>query len=299
MLPVHLDSTTLMPWLTGMVLVSGLVVGSFLNVCIFRLPEGTFFKHVRSVCPACGATVPSWLNVPVLSYLFLRGRARCCGASLSVQYPLVELVTAILFVLAYDQFPFMTLVSADASMVQDATAGSGYPESAFVLVNQAQLVRWLHAVVLLSVLLTASVIDFRLMIIPDVLSIGLIVSAPVVVWLHPELTWKSSLLGVLLGGGILYAVAWGYWLLRREVGMGFGDVKLLAGIGGWLGYEAIFPVILIASLSGSFVGIGVMIWKRQFGAKMPLPFGPFLAFGAVLHLLFSQEIRELWISMRI
>lgn len=135
------------------------------------------------------------------------------------------------------------------------------------------------------------------MIIPDVLSLGLIVLTPVVVALHPDLEWRSSLLGVVLGAGILYAVAWVYWLLRHEVGMGFGDVKLLAGIGGWLGYEALFPVILMGSVSGSVVGIGVMIWTRKFHGKTALPFGPFLAFGAVVYLLFNQEIRELWISM--
>ena len=266
----------------GSALLLGLVAGSFLNVCILRLPDGTFFKNTRSHCPACGALIPWYFNFPVLSFLVLRGRARCCGAKISWQYPLVEVVTGLLFAYLALRFPFI-----------DVVHGAGRT----IIFDYGQAWRFLHAVIFCCALLVASVIDLRLMIIPDVLSLGLVAMTPIVVALHPDLGWRSSLLGVVLGAGILYAVAWAYWLLRHEVGMGFGDVKLLAGIGGWLGYEALFPVILMASVSGSVVGISVMIWTRKFHGKTALPFGPFLAFGAVVHLLFNQEIRELWISM--
>ena len=272
-------------------LMFGLVTGSFLNVCILRLPDGTFFKKARSHCPACDALIPWYLNIPILGFVVLRGRARCCGAKISWQYPLVEFVTALLFVYVAMRFPFID-VGGGLEFARQGEAGMPRP----ILLNQPEAWRFLHALVFCSVLLVASVIDLKLLIIPDVLSLGLILTAPIVVALHPDLGWRSSLGGVLLGGGILYIVAWAYWFLRHEVGMGFGDVKLLAGIGGWLGYEAIFPVILIASVSGSLVGIGVMIWTRKFHGKTALPFGPFLAFGAVVDLLFSQEIRELWIS---
>jgi leader peptidase (prepilin peptidase)/N-methyltransferase len=262
--------------------VLGLVVGSFLNVCILRIPEGTFFENLRSHCPACGAMIPWYLNVPVLSFFILRGRARCCGARLSWQYPVVEFGTGLMFALIMYRFPFID-------------SGDGATRAIFI--DHAGGWRFLHAIVFCSILVVAAVIDLRLMIIPDVLSLGLVVLSPVVVALHPDLTWRSSLYGVILGAGILYAVAWTYWLIRHETGMGFGDVKLLAGIGGWLGYQAIFPVILIGSVSGSLVGISVMLWNRKFDGKTALPFGPFLAAGAVVHLMFSQEIRELWISI--
>lgn len=265
--------------MTAVAFLLGLVVGSFLNVCILRLPEGTFFKNLRSHCPACGAMIPWYLNIPVLSFAVLRGRARCCGARISWQYPAVEFVTGLMFVLVLHKFLFVE------------------PSGGVLFFDRPESIRFLHAIVFCSVLLVASVIDLRLMIIPDVLSLGLVVTSPLVVYLHPDLTWRSSLYGVLLGAGVLYAVAWAYWLLRRETGMGFGDVKLLAGIGGWLGYEAIFPVILAGSVSGSLVGIGVMLWNRKFDGKTALPFGPFLAAGAVIHLMYSQSIRELWISI--
>jgi leader peptidase (prepilin peptidase)/N-methyltransferase len=264
------------------VVAAGLVTGSFLNVCILRIPDGTFFRHHRSHCPACGAMIPWYLNIPLLGFAVLRGRARCCKARISWQYPLVEAATAVLFVIALWKFPF----------AEFAPAGHGT-----ILFDRGEALRFLHAVLFCSLLLAASVIDFRLMIIPDVMSLGLVVTSPLVVALHPELDWKSALLGALLGAGLLYGVAWSYWLLRREVGMGFGDVKLLAGIGGWLGYQAIFPVVLIASVSGSLVGIGAMILKRKYHGRTAVPFGPFLAAGAMVDLLFSQQIREFWIWM--
>ena len=260
----------------------GLVVGSFLNVCILRIPAGTFFKNTRSHCPACGAMIPWYLNIPVLGFFILMGKARCCGARLSWQYPVVEFGTGLLFALIFHRFPFLEVAD-----------GAGR----VLVLDHAQALRFLHAIVFCSILVVAAVIDLRLMIIPDVLSVGLVLTAPVVVALHPDLTWRSSLYGAILGAGVLYAVAWTYWLIRRETGMGFGDVKLLAGIGGWLGFQAIFPVILIGSVSGSLVGISVMLWNRKLDGKTALPFGPFLAAGAVAHLMFSQELKELWISI--
>lgn len=271
------------PWfLMLLVAVTGLVVGSFLNVCILRIPEGTFFRHMRSHCPACGAAIPWYLNIPVFGFAWLRGRARCCNARISWQYPIVEAATCGLFMLALVIFPFLEPMAGNPDVW---------------LMDRAQAIRFAHAVCFSSVLLAAAVVDLRLMIIPDVMSVGLVVTAPLVVLIHPELDWKSSLYGALLGAGLLYAIAWTYWLLRGEVGMGFGDVKLLAGIGGWLGYQAIFPVVLLASVSGSLVGIGAMILNRKYHGKTALPFGPFLAAGAVIHLFFSQQIREAWIWM--
>ena len=122
-------------------------------------------------------------------------------------------------------------------------------------------------------------------IIPDVLSLPMIALTPLVVMLHPELSWRSGLIGVIAGGGIIYLIAWLYLLVRGREGMGMGDAKLLAAIGGWLGYQAIMPTLLVGSVLGSVVGIGAMLKSRQLNLQTELPFGPFLALGAALFLL--------------
>lgn len=252
--------------------VLGACIGSFLNVCILRVPEGTFLKHTRSVCPACETVIPFWLNIPILSWFFLGGRARCCKARLSFQYPFVELLTAVYFAYMYTKFPFLGW-SLD-----------------HVILNYQDALRFGHGIVFISILLVCSAIDLRYMIIPDVISLPMIVLTPLVAWIHPDLDIKSALIGVALGGGFLYGIAWLYWIIRKEYGMGFGDVKLLAGIGGWLGYQAIFPTLFVGSIVGSIIGVVVLILGRKFSWQARIPFGPFLATGAVIHFCWGPEL---------
>ncbi len=266
---IYLLMTLPVAWCLALV---GATIGSFLNVCILRIPEKKFFEHARSICPKCGALIPFYLNIPIFGYLLLRGRAACCGAKLSRQYPLVELLMAIVFPLLYLKFPFM-----------------GWSQD-FLSLNAPDLIRYGHAAVFISLILVMSVIDAKLMIIPDELSLGMLAFTPVVIWLHPDLDWISSVLGVLLGGGILYAVAWGYWLLRRQYGLGFGDVKLLAAVGGWLGWQGVFPTLFLGSVFGSIIAIVYLLLSRQFTWQAKIPFGPFLGAGAVAHLLWGTEI---------
>lgn len=253
-------------------IIIGACIGSFLNVCILRIPEKTFWSHQRSVCPACGAQIPFYLNIPVFGFFILRGKAKCCGAKLSWQYPIIEIVTALVFGGMYIKFPF---------------AGWSLDQHVFELPD---LIRWIHASTFISLMLAMSVIDARLMIIPDEMSLGMLAVSPLVAWVHPDLDLKSSLMGVLAGGGILYAVAWGYWLLRKQYGMGFGDVKLLAAIGGWLGWQAVFPTLFLGSVLGSIITLSVLIIARRFSWQAKIPFGPYLAGGAVAHLIFGSEI---------
>ena len=267
-------TTYLSSGFTWAAVVLGAVIGSFLNVCILRIPEGTFLKHQRSMCPACGAPIPGYLNIPVLSWFMLGGRARCCRAKISLQYPSVEAFTAVLFAVVYWRFPFMV------------EAGYGYQ------IDYANLLRCLHAAIFCSVLIVCSVIDLRLMIIPDVISLPMIALTPLVVYVHPDLDWISASLGVLIGGGSLYAIAWLYWIIRREVGMGMGDVKLLAGIGGWLGYQAILPTVLYGSIAGAFTGLFMMVVTRKLTLRSAIPFGPFLALGAIIHLFAGPFIQQ-------
>jgi leader peptidase (prepilin peptidase) / N-methyltransferase len=255
----------------------GSCIGSFLNVCIIRIPEGTFFKNVRSVCPSCGVKIPFYLNIPVAGFFILRGKAKCCGARLSWQYPIVEMVMAVIFGLLYFKFPF---------------AGWSLASGTFDL---GDFLRWMHASVFISLMVAMSVIDSKLMIIPDVLSLGMLALSPLVAWIHPDLTLKGSLIGAVAGGAILYSVAWAYWLFRKQYGMGFGDVKLLAAIGGWLGWQAVFPTLLLGSIVGSIIGIVAMLVIRDVGWQAKIPFGPYLALGAVVHLIWGPEI-FLWFS---
>ncbi len=260
-------------------LVLGCFLGSFYNVCIYRIPLKIFWKSARSHCPSCGALIPFWHNIPVFSWILLRGRAACCGARISVQYPVVEAVTGLLFVVLYASFPFVLDWNRDLQL------------------DPSNFLRFIHAAVFVSLLLICSVIDLEHMIIPDVLSLPMIALTPVVVYLHPDLDWKSALFGVLLGGGLFYGIAWVYYLVRKEPGLGMGDVKLLAAIGGWLGYQSIVTTIFWASLLGSLVGIGLMLAKRSLTLKARLPFGPFLSFAATLFLLFGHKLSDMMILL--
>lgn len=263
---------------TWIALLFGTIVGSFLNVCIFRIPEETFWRNSRSLCRACGHPIPAYHNIPIVSWLVLRGRAACCGTRLSWQYPAVELLTGILFVACYWKFPFAGI--AGQVIVWD------FPN----------LIRAFHATIFGSLLIVCSVIDLRHMIIPDVISLPMVAITPLVVFLHPDLDWFSAAVGVFVGGASLYAIAWLYWLVRKEVGMGMGDVKLLAGVGGWLGYQAIVPTIFYGSVLGALIGIGVMALSRKLTMRTAIPFGPFLAIGAIIHLFIGFYLQEKWLS---
>lgn len=256
----------------------GCLFGSFFNVCIYRIPREIFWKKSRSHCPACDAPIPWWNNLPVVSWLYLRGKAACCGARISIQYPLVELGTGVLWVIVFACFPFL-----------DWNGGNWAFET-------SESLRFLHALVFSSVLLICSVIDFEHQIIPDVLSLPMIALSPLVAVFHPELDLKSSLIGIFLGGGIFYAVAWIYFLVRKEYGLGLGDVKLLAAIGGWLGYQSVLTTIFWASMLGSIIGIGALLITRNRSLKLKLPFGPFLSIAAVLLLLFGRQLSGYIIS---
>lgn len=257
----------------------GASIGSFLNVVILRVPEGTFLKHARSICPACGNVIPFWLNIPIVGWFFLRGKASCCGAKLSIQYPVVEALTAVIFVIHYYFHPFL---------------GWNLDQ---IMFDGHEALRFGHATIFVCLMVVCSVIDLRLMIIPDVISIPMMALTPIVVWLHPDLDMFSALLGVALGAGFLYAVAWIYWIIRKEYGLGFGDVKLLGAIGGWLGYQAVFPTLFLGSIIGSILGVVALGLAKKLSFKARVPFGPFLATGAIIHLWWGPEL-FVWIMQR-
>jgi len=157
-------------------------------------------------------------------------------------------------------------------------------------IDQREFIRFIHALVLFYILIVVSVIDIRHMIIPDILSLGLILSALPIAWIHPLLSLQSSLFGILWGGGFLYGVSWIYWFVRKRIGMGLGDVKLLAGIGGWLGFESIIPIVFYASIVGSVLSVFMIIVSKSVHLHSKLPYGPFLALGAWIHLFWGHSI---------
>lgn len=242
----------------------GLLLGSFANVVIYRLPAGQSVVTPRSRCPSCKKAIPWYLNIPVLAWVFLRGRCQQCGTRISFRYPLVELIMGCLF------------------------AGL------FLKVGMSWLL--LEYLIFGFGLVVVSFIDFDHMILPDVFTLSGIVLGVVGALLNPERTVSSSLLGVLMGGGFLWAVAYIYIALRKEEGMGGGDIKLLAWIGAVLGWTAIPFVILISSVLGSMVGL-VFAIRNPRGLRSSLPFGPYLALAALLYIFGGEDLGRWYISV--
>jgi leader peptidase (prepilin peptidase)/N-methyltransferase len=264
--------TSVLPILV--VFIFGAIVGSFLNVCILRLPAEESVVRPPSRCPNCKTLIRYYDNIPLLSFVFLRGRCRSCKGKISLRYFLVEAVTALIAVALWYVF------------------GLG--------------LAFFFSFLLMAALLVIAFIDLDVRIVPDVISlpgivVGLIFSV-LNAWLIAEPaavipTPLSSLLGMVVGGGILLAVAWGYELLSGVEGMGGGDVKLLAMIGAFLGWPSVPITLFFASLGGSIIGLFLILTKGV-GGKHALPFAPFLCLGAVFHLFFGNQIISFYTSVR-
>lgn len=239
---------------------AGLCIGSFLNVLIYRLPLGRSIVKPGSACPNCGARIRWYDNIPVLSYLLLRGKCRHCQSRISLRYPLVELVTGLLSLAIFFRYG----------------------------------VSWacLFYFIFISGLIAIIFIDFDHQIIPDVITYPGIVAGFISSLILPNITYSDSLIGIILGGGILYLIALGYLMLAKREGMGGGDIKLLAMIGAFLGWQALPFTILSSAFLGSVVGIIAML-KTGKDTKMAIPFGPFLSIGAILYLFWGARI-TLW-----
>ena len=237
----------------------GLIVGSFLNVVIYRLPLGQSLVTPPSRCRNCGYTLRWFDNIPVFSWLFLGGRCRQCGTGVSIQYPAVEVITSVLFMLVILLTPPGPLMAS--------------------------------RLLLVCILIALFGIDLEHQILPNVITLPGIVIGVIFSVIAPP-GWKDALIGVLIGGGILYAIAWGYYLWRRVEGMGMGDVKMLAMIGAFLGWKAVLVTLVLSSFVGAFVGLGMMAAQRT-TMKYALPFGTFLALGAVIA-MFAGEPLAAW-----
>jgi leader peptidase (prepilin peptidase)/N-methyltransferase len=238
-------------------LVFGMLVGSFLNVCICRMPKDESIVSPPSHCPQCSYRIKWYDNIPLLSYLMLRGKCRGCGAHISLQYPLVELLNGILALLLFLHFG---------------------PTLAFAALF-----------LLCSALVVITFIDIEHQIIPDEISLPGIVVGFLFSFFIKGHGWLDSLLGILLGGGTLLLVAYGYHRLTGKEGMGGGDIKLLAMMGAFLGWKAVPFIIFASSLIGSIFGVSIMLLQKK-DSKLAIPFGPYLAFGAALYIFYGQPL---------
>jgi leader peptidase (prepilin peptidase)/N-methyltransferase len=253
-----------------LIIVFGLVVGSFLNVCIHRLPREQSIVSPPSACPACGTKIKPWDNIPLISYfILLRGKCRSCGAPISLRYPLVEAANAVLYYLTLVQFGF------------------GWHLPLLMLFTSAMLV--------------IIFIDIDFQIIPDVITLpGMPVGVLAAAFLLPDpfLTFRTpagtavfeivgivnSLIGLVTGFGLFYLIA-----VLSKGGMGGGDVKMMGMVGAFIGWKGVLLTTLLGSLAGALVGVTLMVLNKA-GRKTKIPFGPYLAFGALVSLYFGTPI---------
>jgi len=250
-------SVLLLPSVFSIVFIVGLLIGSFLNVCIYRLPREESIVFPASHCPACNKPVKPYDNIPVLSFIFLRGKCRSCGLPISWQYPLVELLHGLGYVFILYQFGF------------------SWPTLVYCL--------------FFSSLVVVTFIDLSHQIIPDVITLpgmvlGLITGSTIL-----PLGPFRSFVGLIVGGGIFYLIAVLSVVILKKEGMGGGDIKLIAMMGAFIGWKGVLLTIFLAALSGSVSGILLISLKGR-NRSEPIPFGPFLVLGALVSLFWGSGI---------
>ena len=236
-------------WIATFGAVFGLLLGSFFNVVVYRLPRGLDVSRPRSRCPHCESLIPWYRNIPVLSWVVLGGRCGDCRGPISARYPLVETAVGVLF--------------------------------------GAAVYRWgvswttLSSMIFGSAMLVLALIDYDFKILPNAITLPGTVVGFTLSFLDPRISWVDSAVGIVAGGGLLYGVAWLYLKLRGQQGMGMGDVKMIAMIGAFVGWQGALLTIFLGSMFGSVVGVALMKIKgRQW--DYALPFGTFLALAAVI-----------------
>jgi leader peptidase (prepilin peptidase)/N-methyltransferase len=246
------------------VFVFGLMLGSFFNVCIARLPQGESVVSPPSHCPKCQAPIQWYDNIPVVSYLVLGAKCRACRAPISIRYPIVEIVTALAFV-------------AQAAMFLD------------------QPVLLASRLVFTSMLIILFGTDYDTQRLPNVITLpGIVVGVIFSVFAPPGIV--ASLIGAAVGAGILQLVRWLWKRWRGVDGMGFGDVKMLAAIGAFLGWRQVWVVLFLASFTGAIVGIALSLGRGR-SMQTRLPFGTFLALAAYAASLIGERLLDWYLTL--
>jgi leader peptidase (prepilin peptidase)/N-methyltransferase len=248
------------------VAVAGLVLGSFFNVVIYRLPRGLSLIRPPSSCPGCGARIKPYDNVPVLSYLVLGGKCRECGRKISAVYPAVEALTAVGFVLVYFH--------------------SG----------RALGLEFFAGCVFTSALIVLGFIDYSHQILPDTVTLPGLALALAYSFFRNDLTFRGALVGAVVGAGFLLFVYGAYYLIRKKEGLGMGDVTMLLMIGATLGLMRTLLTLILGSFVGALVGVYVIL-RRGKDFQFALPFGTFLAPAAFVSLLWGEQIIRAYLSL--
>jgi len=226
----------------------GLAVGSFLNVVIYRLPHGASVAWPASHCTSCGRPLSWYENVPIVSWIALRGRCRTCHARISIQYPLVEAATAALFLAGYYAFGLTSLLPVRLAFA--------------------------------CAMIVLFAIDFEHQILPNEITLpGVVIGLVLSIFLPPG--WKSSVLGMLVGGLFPFLIAEIYLRVRGREGMGMGDFKMLAMVGAFLGWPLVWVTLIVACVLGIVIGGGVLLLSRR-GMATRIPFGTFIAVAALV-----------------
>jgi leader peptidase (prepilin peptidase)/N-methyltransferase len=263
----------------------GLIVGSFLNVCIVRLPRGRSIAHPPSHCPRCRTPIRFYDNIPIISFLLLRGKCRSCGEPISWRYPIVELMNGLFYLWIVGEFG----LGGEAGLMM-----------AFC-----------------SALIVITFIDYDHQIIPDVITLpGMLIGLSLAPFFMYPLTdtlpfhldgllphsgpylsaFINSVIGLVLGGGPLLAIGWIWEKLRHIEAMGGGDIKLMGMVGSFLGWKGALLTIMLGALAGSVVGVLLIVLKRHKMEKV-IPFGPFLALGAVATAFFGPDIISWYLGL--
>jgi len=262
----------------------GLMVGSFLNVVIYRLPKMMeqewhnnclelqgkdipaqprfTLSKPRSSCPNCGHKIRAFENVPVISYLLLKGRCSACKTPISMRYPLIEILTGTLIGLTSWQLGYTT----------------------------ATLFAWIFVFALIAL----TFIDFDTQLLPDDITLPLLWLGLLFNLNSGFTDLKSAVIGAMAGYLVLWSVFWLFKLIRGKEGMGYGDFKLLAAIGAWFGWQLLPAVILLSSTLGAIIGIALIVITKR-GKDVPIPFGPFLAIGGIAALFFGQQLAQIYL----
>ena len=246
------------------VLLLGLLVGSFLNVVIYRMPRDLSVVTPRSFCPGCQSPIPWYRNLPLLSFLLQRGKCSSCQSPISVQYPLVEFLTAFLFWASW--------------------RGLGF--DAFAMISQLRL--W----VFISICISITFIDLEHRIIPDELSLGGLAFGLLTSYWDFRHGMMSIFIGAAIGFGCFFLFALAYEKITGRMGLGGGDIKFMGTIGAFLGVGGIWTSLLVSSIVGSIIGIGYGWWQKKTKKtdsmlRASIPYGPFLVFGALIELFFE------------
>lgn len=235
----------------------GLIVGSFSNVCIYRIPRNESIVYPASHCPKCSTTIRLIDNIPLLSYFLLKGRCRNCGSKISIQYPIVELLTGLIYLIIY--------LTYDLS------------------------IQSLIYIILSSALIIITFIDLKEQIIPDVISLPGVVAGLVISFFVPYISSLSSLLGIIAGGGTILIIALIGTIIFKKEAMGGGDVKLAAMVGAFLGWKYVILALFLGFFIGALAGIFLILAKIRSREDM-IPFGPFIVVGSIAAILWGERI---------